>query len=113
MKAISLKQPWASMIAHGRKTIETRKWPTKFRGDILIVSSKNPRIAGFPSGMALCIVTIINCRTMVKTDEAAACCELYSGAYAWELKNIRSIMPFEVKGRLGLFNIDLPEGIVT
>lgn len=27
MKALSLWQPWASLIAHGIKTIETRSWP--------------------------------------------------------------------------------------
>ena len=27
MKAITLHQPWASLIADGRKTIETRSWP--------------------------------------------------------------------------------------
>jgi hypothetical protein len=32
MKALSVKQPWANMIASGKKTIETRKWPTDYRG---------------------------------------------------------------------------------
>lgn len=27
MKAVSLWQPWASLIACGAKTIETRSWP--------------------------------------------------------------------------------------
>ena len=26
MKALTLHQPWASLIAHGVKTIETRSW---------------------------------------------------------------------------------------
>ncbi len=40
MKAVSIKQPWANMIASNLKRIETRKWPTTYRGRILIVSSK-------------------------------------------------------------------------
>jgi len=36
MKAISIKQPWASFIIEGYKNIENRTWPTKFRGRILI-----------------------------------------------------------------------------
>lgn len=36
MKALSIKQPWASLIAHGIKDIENRTWKTKFRGRIYI-----------------------------------------------------------------------------
>ena len=43
MKAISIKQPWASLIAHGIKDIENRTWkcPKKYIGQrILIHASK-------------------------------------------------------------------------
>ena len=40
MKAISIKQPWAYLIASGIKDIENRTWKTKFRGRVLIHSSK-------------------------------------------------------------------------
>ncbi|MBU2700609.1 hypothetical protein Ga0466249_001701 [Sporomusaceae bacterium BoRhaA] len=36
MKAITILQPWASLIACGEKKIETRLWPTKYRGPIAI-----------------------------------------------------------------------------
>lgn len=36
MKAITIKQPWASLIAEGIKDIENRMWLTKFRGRVLI-----------------------------------------------------------------------------
>ena len=36
MKAISIKQPWASLIAHGIKDIENRSWRTNYRGRVLI-----------------------------------------------------------------------------
>lgn len=39
MKALSIKQPWASLIAHGIKDIENRTWNTKFRGRIYIHAS--------------------------------------------------------------------------
>lgn len=39
MKALSIKQPWASLIAHGIKNIENRTWKTKFRGRIYIHAS--------------------------------------------------------------------------
>ncbi len=40
MKAISLWQPWASAIAAGVKTIETRSWPTQYRGPLAIHAAK-------------------------------------------------------------------------
>lgn len=107
MKAISLIQPWASMIASGKKTIETRKWSTKYRGDILIVASKSPKIPGLPTGKALCIARIIDCKPMKIEDEAAACCEIYPGAFAWSLDNIRPIEPFDLKGQLGIYEVEL------
>jgi hypothetical protein len=39
MKALSIKQPWASLIAHGIKDIENRNWRTHFRGKIYIHAS--------------------------------------------------------------------------
>lgn len=40
MKALTLKQPWASLIAEGQKRFETRSWATKYRGPIAIHASK-------------------------------------------------------------------------
>lgn len=40
MKAISLWQPWASAIAVGAKSIETRHWSTHHRGPIAIHAAK-------------------------------------------------------------------------
>ena len=42
MKAITIHQPWASLIACGEKQIETRRWPTKYRGPIAIHAGKKP-----------------------------------------------------------------------
>ncbi|WP_051230322.1 ASCH domain-containing protein [Epilithonimonas caeni] len=39
MKALSIKQPWASLIAHGIKDIENRTWKTNFRGRVFIHAS--------------------------------------------------------------------------
>lgn len=40
MKAISIIQPWATLIAHGEKRIETRSWQTSYRGLIAIHASR-------------------------------------------------------------------------
>ena len=40
MKCLSLRQPYAELVVDGRKTIETRRWNTNFRGKFLIHASK-------------------------------------------------------------------------
>ena len=53
MKAISLTQPWATLVAIGQKKIETRSWATAYRGWLLIHAAK-----GFPAeAQALCGTT--------------------------------------------------------
>jgi hypothetical protein len=103
-KAISLKQPFASLVASGKKTIETRKWTTKYRGDLLICSSKNPDI--YPAGCALCIVELYDIMPMTKAHEGKACIKLYKGANAWYLKNLRVLpKPVPIKGSLGIYEV--------
>jgi len=105
-KAISLKQPWANLVTSGKKTIETRKWSTKYRGDLVICSSQNPKIE--PYGKALCIVELYEVRPMKKKDEKNACIKVYPKAQAWFLRNLRPISPpIPVKGSLSIFNLGL------
>jgi hypothetical protein len=120
MKALSVKQPWASMIECKEKTIETRTWHTEYRGDLLIVASKKPdyrvlaEIGVSPKecnrvGCAVCIVSLVDCRPMTREDEMSALCEVYKNAYAWVLDNIRPVKLFPVKGQLGLFEVEVPD----
>ena len=119
MKALSLRQPYASFIAIGRKTIETRTWQTNYRGPLLIVSSKGkmdrdvPHAGLFnfklPFGMALATVDLIDCRPMRMEDVKAAMYPYHPDLYAWELSNIKKIDPFPVKGQLRLFEVDYKE----
>src|SRR5690242_18036251 len=39
MRALSLTQPWASLVALGEKSIEPRSWPTAYRGPLAIHAS--------------------------------------------------------------------------
>jgi len=105
-----MRQPWANMVASGKKTIETRTWPTTYRGRLLIVSSRKPSIP--PAGCALALANLVDCRPMTQDDEPRACCELYPRAWAWVLEDIRPIEPFAVMGRLGLYEVDVdPESL--
>ncbi len=103
-KELSIKEPYASMINDGKKTIETRTWATDYRGEILICASKSPK--GLLSGLAFATARIIDCRLMTREDEKAACCEIYPNAWAWILEDIWSLPdPFPVMGQLSLFKV--------
>lgn len=40
--ALSVKQPWAALLAHGLKTIEIRRWPTARHGPVYIHAARIP-----------------------------------------------------------------------
>ena len=53
MKVITIRQPWASLIACGAKIYETRSWPTRYRGPIAIhagVTNNDPLIVKWLCG---------------------------------------------------------------
>lgn len=106
MKAVSIKQPWASLIAAGIKTLEIRAWPTDHRGPLLIVSSRRPVIEGHRHGAALCVVNVIDCRRMTRQDPPFACIrDFYADHYAWVLGGVKAIETFNVMGQLRLFEV--------
>ena len=118
MKALSVKQPYASMIAEGHKTKETRTWSTSYRGPLLIVSSKTRdksfgkrECQNLPYGKAVAIAILVDCRPSVKADEKAACCEVWDGLYSWVLKDVKPLQPFPVRGQLGLFEVEYAETV--
>lgn len=106
MKAISIKEPWISLIVKGEKLIETRTWYTDHRGPLLLVGSKRPE--GPYSGVAACVVILKHVRPMCDRDEFLARCENEDGLYSWILADIREVEPVEIKGKLGMF--DVPAG---
>ena len=95
MKAISIKNPFATQIMRGTKNIEYRTWDTKHRGDLLICSSANPQVPGMMSGCALCVVKLVDTQYDPAND-----------VYEWHLSNVRKIKAFPVKGKLNFFEVD-------
>lgn len=120
--AITVKQPFASLIVWGSKTIETRSSNLLYRGPLVIVSGK--KVFDGPSllkpnaseyyqqnaalmlqGMAIGVVELVDCRPMVPDDEEAGLVPFSEGLFSWVLKNPVQIAPFEAPGRLGIFYI--------
>ena len=109
MRALSVKQPWASLIARGAKRIELRTWATEYRGPLLICASQSASREGLqhyedgPRGVALCIVDLVDCRPSKRRDSVAAYCKPDREHYSWTLENVRAVPHVPVCGSLGLF----------
>lgn len=107
MRVLSVRQPWASLIASGRKTVELRSWSTKYRGPVLILAGSSIwRGTDYPigpRGVALCVVDLIDVRAVTPADESTACITPPDGLFAWILENPRVVAQMPVKGKLGLY----------
>lgn len=111
MKALSIQEPWITMIRDGEKTIETRTWQTSYRGPLMLVGSKKP--VGACSGKAVCVCYLADCRPMVKADEQAAQCYWEQGSYSWVLEDVKVLKPFAVRGQLGLYDVPVNLSAMT
>ena len=127
MKVLTIKQPFATLIAEGIKCYEFRTWKTKYRGDILIHAGKGIDKKAmekykhfefhYPSGCILAKVTLCDC---IKIDEAMRENlrkeneEVYSHVishkewegFGFQLKEVQKIEPVYVKGRLSFWNYE-------
>ncbi len=120
---LSVKQPFASLIAVGDKPVEVRSRPWKYRGPVIICASKSPRIKMdngnyLPAGAAICIVDMTDCRPLKKSDMRAACLDTadwtyLDGQYAWILANPREIEPIPVKGIVAPWPWKGPEPVLA
>jgi hypothetical protein len=52
MKAVTLTQPWATLVVIGAKQIETRSWATNYRGPLAIHAGKGLGPVGGKRGFA-------------------------------------------------------------
>ncbi len=121
MKALSVQQPWADLIRSKIKTLEIRKWSTEYRGDLLICASKSfdagkfirmgvtvlEAEEKFPTGVAICVVRLVNARPYRNTPEdyrASGGVIWRKGLVALELADHYDVAPVPVRGQLGLFN---------
>lgn len=117
MKTLAVRQPFATFIAEGVKTIEVRTWRTSYRGPLLIVASGRPlqinddggQLVTLPTQIQVCTVDLIDCRPLLRTDLHAACLTDYdTGFWGWHLANPRHVRPVPHKGKLSLYRT--PEG---
>lgn len=127
MKVITIKQPWATLIAEGYKEYEFRTWKTKYRGDILIHAGKSIDKKAmnrfkhlnleYPFGQIIAKAIITDC-IYVDEEFAQKMCKkdpvVYKGlinkgdwdGYGFKIENVEKINPIEVNGKLSLWDYD-------
>ena len=123
-KCLSLRQPYAELIASGRKTIELRKWNTRFRGEFLIHASKaidkeacklhgidvSSLVTGAIVGSAvLRDVKLYQSREEFVADQNKhfAIITYAAHKYGFLLSNAKRFeKPIPLKGQLGFFNVN-------
>ncbi len=119
MKTLSLKQPFAELILLRKKTIELRRWNTKFRGEFLIHASKNPdkksmEDFGFkelPCGFIVGKARLVDVKIYKNDDEFLKDKDKHLaskewGQYGFILKDVERIKPIPAKGNLGFWNFE-------
>lgn len=110
MRWLTVKQPWAELIASGQKTVELRSWTTAYRGPIIISASARRDPRGAAHGLigecstVACVVDLLDCRPATVEDMRAACLPDASpdGLFAWRLAGVYRVEPVPVAGALGL-----------
>lgn len=104
MKALSIKEPWASLIIEGKKTIELRTWSINYRGPILIHrSGKNSGIVGTMEIMDIIEIESLGQFRSLREKHHAPDTFYKEGLYGWILKNAKPFEFIPCKGRLGLW----------
>lgn len=138
MKALTIWQPYASLIAEGLKLYETRPFKTNYRGPLLIHSGQRPMhwilkhsnedaldvaieffgMDGFmtlPVGCSICVVDLVDCIEMTpefiaqQSPAELAVGDWKPGRFAWKLENPREIDHVALLGKQSLWNAELCE----
>lgn len=89
MQGMTLYQPWAWLVAHGHRTIDTRHWPSDYRGKLAIhagrtlarddadalraLGVKLPKDEDLVLGAVVAVVDLVDVRPLLDTvDDARA-----------------------------------------
>jgi hypothetical protein len=131
VKALTLTQPWATLVAIGAKQIETRSWSTRYRGPLAIHAAKGfPRAAHdlcytepfitalelakigpgvLPRGLVVATCQLTNVvrvepGRLYATERERAFGDYTIGRYAWLLDEVEPLPePMPARGALGLW----------
>jgi len=113
-KCLTVRQPWADLIARGIKTIENRTWQTHHRGEIYIHAGSKLHITPISTiekkhqlqidrGSLVfgAIIARVNLVDIVSKSSSP----YFTGPFGWVFDDIEAIEPIPCLGTMGLFNL--------
>jgi activating signal cointegrator 1 len=135
MKALSVAQPYATLLVLGAKRLETRPWQTAHRGPLAVHAARNLSAAAralcrqdpfrsllraggimswsdLPRGAVVGAVELTGCARVEDLpppeEPEASLGDFSPGRWVWQLRHpLRLPAPLPARGRLGLFDVDL------
>ena len=134
MKALSMMQPYAWLVAHGYLSVDDRTWPTAYRGPLAVHASKGfhlpyynflrahtewplPAPADFEHGGVVAIVTLKDCMapeaplgTPMRQLDLRRAHFGAPGHYGFVLGEPRRLGFVPFRGNRGLF--DIPDAVL-
>lgn len=134
LKAITIYQPWATLLALELKRYETRSWKTSYRGPIAIHAGRKPfsqiqapdpvaqelkrhfpwGMDKLPLGFVIATAELVGChlideaflQTLTETERLLG--DYTPGRYAWEFAGMKEIEHIPARGYQGLWNWAAP-----
>jgi hypothetical protein len=125
MKALTISQPYASLIANGEKWVENRCWGTHYRGPLAIHAGKGTQyltrqqLATYPSGCIIAVAELVACINIARgrrfdrmteispgiTIDDVLKHEHTEGPWCWVLSDINQLCePIRCNGIQGLWD---------
>lgn len=135
MKALTISQPYASLIASGEKWVENRTWPTDYRGPLAIHAGKGTQyldkheLEEYPTGCVIAIAKLIAVISSIEFRQLGPgdlrlipCTSAKSlrtfgelrqhphaeGPWYWVIDDVEKIDHFQVRGAQGLWDWHIP-----
>lgn len=129
-RALTVRQPWAHLVAHGGKTIENRRVRTTYRGPVAVHAGKTLAVAEWEwarrrygaralpdqddlaRGAVIAVANLSGCHAYGWPSQChTAACEAWGEAggdtWHWVLDDIRPLaVPIPARGQLGLWRPD-------
>jgi len=132
MRALTISQPFASLIASGEKWVENRVWATDYRGELAIHAGKGTQycnrreLSKYPTGCVIAVADLVACvyHHAVENRDPGPCDRLLmagvdpqvfldhehtEGPWCWVLRNVRRVGPIPARGAQGLWEWERPD----
>ncbi|MBQ8131800.1 MAG: ASCH domain-containing protein [Bacilli bacterium] len=125
MKVLTIKQPFATLIAEGLKEYEFRTWKTSYRGEFLIHAGKGIDKEAmkryehlnltYPTGQIIAKVTLTDCvyideemKKRLKEKDPLVYYGMINSTsdkphYGFKIENVEKIKPIDINGQLSFW----------